>query len=146
MSAFIVSEGTMHNVVTTILSFRDTFDGLTLNAQTDWAQNGAFSTPELRALATEIGRRLFMMNEDAFCSRYREVPVYNTAQAYSYREQPHLTREQGYQSLRCLLYQCSEGDIDSRPLFAELEAVKNEIACKIVNGLPAMRETEWDAA
>lgn len=48
-----------------------------------------------------------------------------------------------YRSLRCLVYQCSEGNVPETPLFKFLEDLSNSLASSIVHGLPEFEKGEW---
>jgi hypothetical protein len=49
-----------------------------------------------------------------------------------------------YKSLRCLVYQCSEGNVPETPLFKFLEDLSNSLASSIVHSLPEFEKGEWD--
>ena len=50
---------------------------------------------------------------------------------------------QALKSLRCLLYQCSEGDVPDRQLFKLLDAVSAEMALSIVSEMPQYEMASW---
>jgi hypothetical protein len=62
---------------------------------------------------------------------------------YKYRADPMLTRVAAYKALRCLIYQCSEGDVTESDTFKELEVVAGEVAHAIVSALPAYETAAW---
>jgi hypothetical protein len=51
---------------------------------------------------------------------------------------------QVYKSLKCLIYQCSEGNVPNTPLYKFLEELENTIARHIVSELPEYEKAEWD--
>jgi hypothetical protein len=126
MSAFIVSTDCMDRVVDAIKKFhRGAFDGLAVDA----AEFG-----------TQIGRKLYDLNVEAVNCRYGEAvepPCYH----YSPTSPEKIV---AYKAIRCLLYQCSEGDIDERPLFKELARFSDQLAHKIAWEHPQWENAPWD--
>lgn len=157
MSAFIVSKECMDNVVRAICARSRygavirTFDGL------DTQEPGA---------ATEIGRRLFSLNIEAIYQRYPDTldqpnnmpgPCDTKGKSTALRmrdayKAPAMSRSPiyppdelvaGVKALKCLAYQCAEGDVTETPLFKELEAAAGSVAVEIVHRLPAYDAAEW---
>lgn len=157
MSSFIVSKECMDNVVRAICSRSQygaiicTFDGI------DTQGPGA---------STEIGRRLFSLNIEAIYQRYPdtqdkpqnmpgEVDKSGKSTALRMRDAykaPGLSRSpiypqeqlvSGVKALKCLAYQCAEGDVPETALFKELEAAAGEIAIEIVRRMPAYDNAAW---
>lgn len=50
---------------------------------------------------------------------------------------------QALKSLRCWLYQCSEGNVPEQPLFKALERYAGDLAFHIVAELPGWNAAEW---
>lgn len=117
MSAFIVSNETMSNVVDAISFLRDLSETYP-----------AFPFNEKRLITS-----LYKMNYDAVNYRYEENHV------YKYNPLPSFSHPNYYQMIKsvgCLLYQCSEGNIPNRKLYKELKKVKNDLAMHIVMTSP----------
>ena len=122
MSAYLVSEKTIHRVVTAL-----ELEGNDRKTQTHES-------------LSKLGRELYALNNEAISQRYgerEEVPDYH------FQLQGTVSPIQLYKSLRCFLYQCSEGKVPEDPLFKIVEEKSNELACKIVHGLRAYDEAEW---
>jgi hypothetical protein len=129
MSAFIVTEQTIHDTVQAFIRHMPT--------------NRAGKTPD------EIGAHLIRMNAEAVRQRYAHIPdvVQECAEAtaeaddYAFVEPRHLTSGQMLTSATCLLYQCSEGDIETTwPAFADLHALVARLKAKC----PGAADGEWD--
>ena len=151
MSAFVIDTATMNRVVDT------------LTARGDYgAILGEFAGIRTtdRDARTRIGRLLFTLNVEAVTQRYvdgreddMDLPgptdCRSFPESYSYvvRHRPFVERQTrlvaGYKALRCLLYQCSEGDVPKTPLFKELQAAAAEVAHEIVSSLPQYEEAAW---
>jgi len=84
----------------------------------------------LQADADLVGMTLVEMNRRALVARYGDNAV-DAVEPFRYVEptdvQPRLL-VQVYKSLRCYLYQCSEGDIPDQPLYLQLATMKRQMA------------------
>ena len=54
-----------------------------------------------------------------------------------------LSEVQVYKSLQCFLYQCCEGDVDERPLYKTLSAIRELLAPFINENSPEYEAAEW---
>jgi hypothetical protein len=125
MSAFIVDAKTMHRVVGHILNNVHSFCGISTDA------------PDAGG---RIGAALFTLNTESVNCRYREEEA---APSYKYRALP-TTQIQAYKSMRCLLYQCSEGDqFENSRAYKELNAIYNGLAHWIIGHLDKFQQAEW---
>jgi hypothetical protein len=88
-----------------------------------------------------IGRQLWRMNADAVAERYQEPP--EPTDDFRYRPALYSPVQQ-FKALSCLLYQCSEGDIDQRPLYKQLEERRNAFARAIVMDSKEYDGAHWD--
>lgn len=121
MSAFVISDKTMHRCVS------------------------AFSENKASEDCDEIGRNLFKMNNDAVESRYqdRHPDTFYDPEKYRYRVMfPDKLNQ--VKALHCLRYQCSEGDVPECDLYKELESKIREIESRIVHSLPEYEALPWD--
>lgn len=115
MSAWIVPDATMHDAVAAIME-RKHPSGMFLGIYLDKPD-----APDL------IGRALFHLNHQAMFERYGElVPEIETIRYKFNRNAASSNVLQRQQSLRCLRYQCMEGDVIESPNFLELTAVYNQ--------------------
>ncbi len=119
MSAFIVSELTMHRAIHAIAE-----PGMSC-AQLD-----------------ELGARLFALNAQAVSQRYRETADY--PEGYSHNPQFLASKLQLLKSLNCLIYQCSEGNVMESPLYRELTKKRNRMMSEIICRLPEYNAAQWD--
>lgn len=143
MSAFLVDTKTMDKVVNLI-------DALSPRGR----KLGTLAVPNLSAANDDdrdaalqrVGEALYVLNGQALRQRYGNSEG-NTLP--SYRHHPalisgHKTMIAHYKALRCLLYQCAEGDVPSSPIYKALEAVACEAAECIVHELPEFKHAAWD--
>jgi hypothetical protein len=87
-----------------------------------------------------VGQELWNLNTRAVNWRYGEheqAPIYDRFCPVD------TSRMQAYKALRCLLYQCSEGDVPNDPLFQALDTLANSIAHHIVSETPEYQRTKW---
>jgi hypothetical protein len=136
MSAFIVSDTTMHRAVYIIAKHARSFMGVTL------AQSAQTIGDDLKAM-DEIGRKLFELNERAVAGRYHKTPDLTAHAGYIWQssEIPLRNEIACYKALECLLYQCSEDPVHDSPEWRELDTMCGNVARRIVANLP-----EYDAA
>jgi hypothetical protein len=71
---------------------------------------------------TELGDALLQMNEAAVNARYNESSRRN--EPYVFAQPPVFSAMQAYKTIRCYLYQCSEGEVPTWKLFGEVDAVR----------------------
>ena len=96
----------------------------------------------------EKGDALFQMNADAVNQRYNEedpAPKYNPMiLSVSYMEEKgtlEYSPGQWYTSLRCFLYQCSEGNVPERELYLVLDELSEKMQHLQKN--PAYEKSFW---
>lgn len=149
MSAFIVTDATMTVAVGAVIevltqggripSSRALFDGM----------------PACDANGTAIGRALFAMNERAMDARYPgrwrddyAVGEPLSSEAFSYRGETRnamcRTVAERHKAIDCLLYQCSEGEVDQEPLFLALTKVRETLSGQIIRATAAWNAAPWD--
>jgi len=99
----------------------------------------------------ELGKTMYAMNINAVSQRYTDGELPGTYDDNNnlvpYRKTLRFDAcpkpVEVYKALTCYLYQCSEGDVDTLPLYRELEALKSEIAMHIVESLPEYEKAKW---
>lgn len=89
----------------------------------------------------KLARDLHAMNLRAVNARYSES---NPPELVKYTEPSCATSIQVYKTMRCFLYQCSEGDCPELPLYKSLEAVTYRMAAEIVAELPEYEAAKWE--
>lgn len=155
MSAFVVSDDCMKRVVLAICARNrygqivPRFDGI--------------HTQDENA-ATEIGRRLFTLNIEAVFQRYPDTqdkpenmpgPVDSSGKSTALKDAARFvgprrlttyateTLVDSVKAMRCLGYQCAEGDIPETKLYRELREAIGAVACEIVDRMPAYEKASW---
>ena len=143
MSAYVVDNKTINRIVSALLYSRDTnrFDGPLPAMYNKWLKEFTQDEPE------EIGAALYGMNCNAVMQRYPdcstdELPGPIDA-GYKYRNELITSSIQFYKSLQCYLYQCTEGDVRTLPLYNALEAYQHEIADHIITNTPEYDNAKW---
>lgn len=152
MSAFLCDEKTFDNIASTLahyaerepISFYKTAHAsafiFSLNVKDE---SGAFKLhPSKNEQTAEFAQRLYAMNLSAVSQRYKDghkddygykfsltIPTGNTYQLYAY--------------IKCLLYQCSEGDVPESDLFKRLESISDALAHDIVSGSKQFETASW---
>ena len=130
MSAFIVSDETMHRVVDAVQESNACLHNMGLTKATK---------PDL------IGRALYHINELAVRARYGDNRPPDLTAPQTYRHKPSLSSEvERYKAASCLLYQCSEGDVPETPTFRALADLTRAIGHRIIAQLPEYRAAAWD--
>jgi len=129
MSCFIVSNQTLANVVAEV---RET------GSDAPAVLSELCEPPAKKSL---LGNQLYLMNCAAFKARYGEEDLPPVTPLDEWPA-PSKCPYERLKSIRCLLYQCAEGDIPETWVeYAALEAVAGDLAYSIV------RETEqYEAA
>lgn len=127
MSAFIVSNRTITQAIQALGESRCfRYNGMSLNDIDD---------------IKTLGDELFALNAAAVSQRYREPQA-----VYKYRFEATICNKfQALKSLQCLLYQCTEGDIPSRPLYKALDDCAAFLMYDIVSRMPEYEAAKWDA-
>lgn len=99
--------------------------------------------------------KLFRLNAEAVSQRYEESPAACGPMPEEYRPDgwdgtPSIvimkmppTKIDAYKALRCLLYQCSEGDVYKRPFFKDVERCADLLARQIVAESPSYNSSEY---
>jgi len=71
----------------------------------------------------ELGAELIMMNTAAVNVRYNEQNRRNSS--YMWQNPAPFSAVQAYKTIRCFLYQCSEGDVpETWPLYRQVDEVR----------------------
>lgn len=126
MSAYIINEETMNLIVNHLC--RHTSD----------------------EAAQRKGDALYQLNLDAVQWRYPDDeigqlpgPVGWKPGQWRFRRTMPPNKIQTYKSIRCFLYQCSEGDVPGQSLYQEMEELARDLAEEIVSDLPQYDAAKW---
>src|SRR5947209_6109810 len=105
--------------------------------------------PALRVSVTDIAAKLLELNISAMNQRYSENTGLKDAAHmktkgidFDYHFTP-ASLVQVYKSVRCLSYQCAEGNVPETQLYKFLEDLEHLLAYWIVNSLPEYEKAEW---
>jgi hypothetical protein len=136
MSAYIVDDTTINRILAGIKVAR-------LDHEVQYPR--PLGLLEAEALP-DLGQQLFMLNCEAIRRRYDEDQVegFIGQDGYIFAQVNRPTRVQLLKSLRCFLYQCSEGTIpEVCDLFKDLQTFSDGLAYYIVSNLPEYEKAEW---
>ena len=125
MSAFIVSRDCITRIVDAISTCLDKKD-----------IEDIFGT----AHKDTIGYQLWKMNYEAVNQRYKET---DTAPDYVFPESPFCSEMQSYKSLRCYLYQCSEGDVPDSLLYKKLDSFSDKLGSSAASSTAEYVQADW---
>lgn len=149
MSAFVVRDKTLNRVLSNLSTF-DTHHKISAMLKKHHYDLG---------VPQKLGEQMRKMNVDAV--KYRYQGRYHDLMPkapYQFRPEP-CDIYQCYKSLRCWLYQCSEGKYPETPFFMMWEEIAGELALrivdrpsvmdpeqaeKIVHDTPQWEKAEWD--
>lgn len=150
MSAYVVEPKTINRILTS-LSY-----GLKANQSVANEAKRRLNKIEWDIDSTEhlrdLGQAMYNLNVNAVSQRYPEdteatLPgTHNTKTQeltrFKFKEE-HCSTLQTYQSLRCWLYQCAEGNVTETALYKTFEKIKDGLARHIIEELPEYDQTEW---
>jgi hypothetical protein len=120
MSAFIVSKECIDRVVFAILG-----------------------PHAAQSACNKLGRALSEMNARAMTARYGDSDGAPDASAYVFEPSPVSSRAVSVKAIRCLIYQCTEGDVSESELYKSLEARGNELCVDIVCASDEYKGAPW---
>jgi hypothetical protein len=92
---------------------------------------------------------MLAMNIDAFRQRYgmrallAQYLDYIDLDTKNWEPLEAFSEVQFFKSLQCFLYQCCEGDVDERPLYKTLDAIRVLLAPAINQGSAEYDAAEW---
>ena len=131
MSAYICNNETFDNLAATMYHFanyghyyyiKQSLAGLPLKHES------------MKRATKRLAYRLYSLNIGGIICRYGKQDVKAFAgEWYKHTSKTPLHINQFYKSLKCLLYQCSEGKNIEKPLFKRLENVLTATAHEIAN-------------
>lgn len=130
MSAFIVSPATMHRAV----------------AAMDAGRNQCCEALDL------LGRQLYALNAEAVRQRYGDrADLSPLPEEYCWKitfwtlkESELQYKMRLYKALRCLIYQCGEGNVPETMLYKAMEERAHMMADEIIGLLPEWKAATWD--
>jgi len=145
MSAFMVSDKTINRIVAGL-------ERMSRNTPSPrdyplyYAREAAgFDLEKYIKTPAALGQKIAEMNIRAIQARYPEKWEAMVIDTYQYKSLLSPSPMQLYKHIRCLLYQCSEGDVPNEIFFGVLNAITDQIAYWIVTESKEYEEAEWDA-
>lgn len=141
MSAYIVTQNTMRNVLTAVAVINSSVWGS--EAIVFKSYGGDYK---------KLGDDLFELNELAVNTRYGSGTCIHNKYTYdtdfghvNYRDIELSQLAQLCKSVSNLIYQCSEGSVPDLPLFKELEKCESHLAKIALQSTPEWNEAAWSA-
>jgi hypothetical protein len=136
MSAYMVGTATIDRIISFLSTGRNI----------EWIQRQVTADTgcDLNTLEgkNELGLAMLQLNASALNARYGDKIEQH---GYLFTRSHETNIFQAYKSLRCWLYQCSEGDIpDTSLLYATMERTACNLAMQIVNRMPEYEACRWD--
>jgi len=129
MSAFVVEDSTINKIVAAIRND---------NYMTRLFEDLGYLPHHV---PRNLAEALFDMNCDAVEARYGHGDT--DGSQFTYKQVLCPTSVPAYKHMSCLLYQCSEGDIPTTPLYQALEQCKSYLASGIISSLPEYEAAQW---
>ena len=142
MSAFIVSDTTLQIIVRFLdLDVRFSNSSKCYGCLNRILQKQGFNL-EFPEHKDRLIKEMALLNRMGVNERYSENELEMQVR-YTDAMPPSLM--QGYKSLGCFLYQCSEGDIpEKNDLYKMFEEIKNQMAHAIIRTFKEYDEAKWD--
>ena len=142
MSAFIVSDKTLQNVVRFLtLDLNSSGNKICYGLINRLLLKGGFNL-EYAEHRDRLIKEMALLNRAGVNERYDEK---ETEKHVCFINGRLPTMIQAYKSLGCFLYQCCEGDIPGKSdLYRMFDEIKNELAHTIVHNLSEYNEAKWD--
>lgn len=153
MSAFVVDPKTINRILTFL-------EGRVLGDDT--TQLGRFAQKELTKIEwgltpsetiCDLGQAMYNLNVNAVRQRYPDDEPHELPGSYGEDDKARLlpyeketvrcSVHQAFMSLRCWLYQCSEGNVPGSSLFQTFAKIRDRMAYGIAIDHPAVEAAEW---
>lgn len=140
MSAYVVEDATINRIVTFVALNRDSD-----RCRRIIKENTGCDLVDPKA-QRDLAHEMFKLNCNAVEQRYGEGQAKEFRDLnFEYRHEIHCDRIGVYASLKCWLYQCTEGDVpDTSLLYSTMQRIKSEIADDIVSSLSAYQNAKWE--
>jgi len=142
MSAFIVSDNTLQNIVRFLdLDVRFSNSSKCYGSLKHLLLKQGFNL-ELKEHKDRLIKEMALLNRLGVNERYNENEMENNVH---YIDGYPPSTIQAYKSLGCFLYQCAEGDIPQKnDLYKMFDQIYSEIAHSLARTLPEYEKAKWD--
>ena len=141
MSAFICNNKTINRILTFLNNPKGILGDLSYTKEL--FNKGGFDI-ENEAGLQNLGKAIKNLNCDAVAQRYNEKKDIEAVEEYTFKYE-FTTLYQAFNHLRCLTYQCSEGNIPETKLYKLLEKLEQNLEYTIALENPEVKGAEWDA-
>ena len=136
MSAFVVEDKTVNSIVLFIAKERGQ-----LGYWKAQLKDAGFDLDTYDGQVA-LGKAMFALNVQAVTTRYKGGA--EDFRTMNYKFQASLTTQyQALKSLKCWLYQCSEGDVPETELFKIMDKISNALAYNIASRTPQFEAANW---
>jgi hypothetical protein len=133
MSAFVVDDKTINRIATFL---HDDYNNKTWTLHR--LEEIGITTQE------ELGKAMFDLNVNAVNQRYGDGQAATFRSLdYQFTYELVLSTFQAVKSLKCWLYQCSEGDVPETPLYKIMDDYCNNVMYHIVSSNPQYERAAW---
>jgi len=142
MSAYIVDDITINRIVSTLQYATER--GWT-SKMPDPKYNNAMLLVSTKEECKNLGNAIRKMNEKAIIARYNQKTIkeFTGGSEYQYTSIVPPQRIQAMSSIKCLLYQCAEGNVPEDMLYQVLDKYAGDLATMIVQDLPEYDKAIW---
>lgn len=136
MSSFIVSNECMNNIINGVFKNHEfkVQNGYILEK---W---GYITDDDFQRL----GDDLFALNARGTGQRYNDSKMLYTLHKFKWDKRKHVNPWQVLKSMRCLRYQCCEGDTDQQKLFEFLDELISSWQDFLISNIKEYKEAKWD--
>ena len=138
MSAFVVEDQTINEIVNFLEFHESSWPGRIVFKETNILLNSEEGPKQL-------AEEMFKLNVEAVNQRYGENEAHNFRPLdfkFGYVA-AKVAPVQAFKSLKCWLYQCSEGNVPETPLYKTMDQLSGWIAETIVRELPEYEQARW---
>lgn len=141
MSAWIVENKSINNIVNSFYWLNDNSylrRELKDNLKIDFSKS---NDKELNKELKMFGQLIVNLNRDSVNQRYLEkVKPFK----FIFSEVKPLNIYQFLMSVKCLTYQCCEGNCEERELYKLLQKLEDQLKDSIINNIPEYQNAKWE--
>jgi len=138
MSAYIVDDETINHIVS----------HLEESENRAWNERRLKESVGFKMDSRMLGTTMFALNVEAVGQRYPDCKgVADMPGKIGHVEYEHrylvCNRAQALKSMRCWLYQCSEGTVATHPVIKAMDEIAADLALAIVADTPEYKKADW---
>jgi hypothetical protein len=102
-----------------------------------------YLTPHTDKNYIKLANKLYQLNREAILQRYGKDDDYAKPPEFVW-EKKSIKAIDAVKAMRCLRYQCSEGDVSKKSLYRWLSKAIHHYEAKIVSELQEYWDAKWD--